>query len=290
MKQRLKSIRPPATPRLSVTITLTIAASLLTALAGVVGNIATASIPEGLKPYLSYAWLVLLVLVILGIVVTAWQAWYDSGQTVNSAAPASSQTSLAPVSATSLSSPAAQSVSMQQSAPAALPQSNSAPANTSAASTLPTTSSTPAAGSSLYHSCMLSYSTEDEQFVKKLYADLQAQGVSCWLAEQDIKQGDKLREDIYRAIRQQDKLLLVLSHHAIESKWVEEEVDVALDRERQQVGALLLFPIRLDEAVFTTEKYWAITVRQRRIGDFRQWQDDAAYQQALQRLLRDLHV
>jgi TIR domain len=141
-----------------------------------------------------------------------------------------------------------------------------------------------------YHSCVLSYATEDEPFVTKLYADLQAQGVPCWLAEQDGKLGDKLRADIYRAIRQKEKLLLILSQNAIESTWVEEEVDVALDREHQQSGTLMLFPVRLDESVFTTEKYWAITVRQRRIGDFRQWQNDAEYQRALQRLLRDLQV
>lgn len=148
---------------------------------------------------------------------------------------------------------------------------------------------TPNTGSA-YHSCVLSYATEDQAFVEKLYADLQASGVDCWCAEHDVKQGEKLREEIYRAIRQQKKLLLVLSQHAIESKWVEEEVDVALDREHQQLGTWLLFPLRLDETVFTTDKYWAITVRQRRIGDFRQWQDDEAYQRALQRLLRDLQV
>lgn len=288
MKRRLKNLRPPATPRLSVTITLTIIASLLTALAGVMGNIATASLPDGLKPYLSYAWLVLLVLVLLGIVVTAWQAWYDSGQGANTA-PVSAQSAASP-GASSPSSPTSQSASTPANTPVALLQPFSAPANAPVPSTQQITSPAPASGSSLYHSCVLSYATEDEQFVKKLYADLQAQGVPCWLVEQDGRIGDKLRADIYRAIRQQDKLLLILSHHAIESKWVEEEVDVALDREHGQLGTLLLFPIRLDESVFTTEKYWAITVRQRRIGDFRQWQDDAVYQQALQRLLRDLHV
>ncbi len=127
---------------------------------------------------------------------------------------------------------------------------------------LPTEAQPTTISSLTYHTCVMSYATEDEPFVKKLYADLQARGVRCWLAEQDGKLGDKLRADIYQAIRQQDKLLLVLSQNAIESKWVEEEVDVALDREHQQPGLSLLFPIRLDQSIFTTEKYWAITVRQ----------------------------
>lgn len=267
MKQRLKSIRPPVTPRVSVTISMTIIAMILSALAGVIGNLASATIPDGIKPYLSYSWLVLGVLVLLGIIITTWQIWYSSGQTMNSS-----------------------SASTPPSRPS-LPSSGSSMAATSLAPvTLPTASPAPVAGSSLYHTCVISYATEDERFAKKLYADLQAQGVSCWLADQDGRLGDKLRAEIYQAIRQLDKLILVLSQNAIESQWVEEEVDVALDREHQQPVTFLLFPLRLDEAVFTTEKYWAITVRQRRIGDFRQWQQDTEYQQALQRLLRDLHV
>jgi hypothetical protein len=83
---------------------------------------------------------------------------------------------------------------------------------------------------------------------------------------------------------------IVLSEHAIGSVWVEEEVDAALDREHQQKGTYLLFPIRLDDQVLQTSKAWAIAVRQRYIGDFRQWTDDVMHQRALQRLLRDLHT
>ena len=99
-----------------------------------------------------------------------------------------------------------------------------------------------------------------------------------------------MRDEIYGAIQRQDKLLIILSEHAIGSKWVEEEVDVALDREHRQNGTYLLFPIRLDDQVLKAHKAWAIAVRQRYIGDFRQWSDDVMYQQALQRLLRDLHT
>ncbi|HET8841451.1 MAG TPA: toll/interleukin-1 receptor domain-containing protein [Ktedonobacteraceae bacterium] len=139
-----------------------------------------------------------------------------------------------------------------------------------------------------YYSCVLSYASEDREFVQKLYTDLQASGVPCWYAEQDLRQGDKIRAEIYQAIHRQEKLLLVLSQYAIKSLWVEEEVDAALDREHQQPGTYLLFPLRLDDAAFPAEKYWVVTVRQRYIGDFRLWKKDTSYQQALQRLLRDL--
>src|SRR5258708_11712340 len=90
-----------------------------------------------------------------------------------------------------------------------------------------------------YHNCVISYSTEDQQFVNKLYGDLKARGVPCWLADQDGKISNKLRLEIYQAISQLDKVVLILSKNAIESPWVEEEVDVALDHERQHPGTLL---------------------------------------------------
>ena len=163
--------------------------------------------------------------------------------------------------------------------------SSTKPSSLPASAPTPVTQST---SSSPYHSCILSYATEDQSFAEKLHADLTQQGVSCWFAPHDLKMGDKLRDKIYEAIQRQDKLLIVLSEHAIGSAWVEEEVEAALDREHQHQGTFLLFPIRLDDQVLQTSKAWAVAVRQRYIGDFRQWTDDVIYQRALQRLLRDL--
>ena len=50
----------------------------------------------------------------------------------------------------------------------------------------------------------------------------------------------------------------------------------------------MLFPVRVDDTVFDTEESWAAKVRQRHIGDFRQWKQHDAYQKAFDRLLRDL--
>lgn len=145
--------------------------------------------------------------------------------------------------------------------------------------------------SSDYHTCVLSYATEDQAFAEKLHADLQNKGVSCWFAPHDLKVGDKLRAQIYEAIQKRDKLLLILSEHAVKSDWVEREVELAFEQERQPPETLVLFPIRLDDAVMQTNTAWAGDIRRIRfIGDFRQWQDAAAYQLALHRLLRDLHA
>ena len=52
----------------------------------------------------------------------------------------------------------------------------------------------------------------------------------------------------------------------------------------------MLFPVRLDDAVMTTNEAWAAQLRQRNIGDFRRWKEPAEYQKSLDRLLRDLAV
>jgi hypothetical protein len=54
---------------------------------------------------------------------------------------------------------------------------------------------------------------------------------------------------------------------------------------------VVLFPIRIDNAVISTAEPWAVKLRdQRNIGDFRQWEKPAEYQESLDRLLRDLRA
>lgn len=94
-----------------------------------------------------------------------------------------------------------------------------------------------------YHSCFISYSSKDETLARRLHADLQANGVRCWFAPEDMKIGDKIRARIDEAIHLQEKLLLLLSKHSLESNWVEDEVEAALEKEqRQQRDVLDLFP------------------------------------------------
>jgi hypothetical protein len=139
-----------------------------------------------------------------------------------------------------------------------------------------------------YYSCFISYSTKDDAFAQRLHADLQQNNVRCWFAPEDMKIGDKIRLRIDESIRIHDKLLLVLSEHSVTSQWVEHEVEHALDLEKER-GTPVLFPIRLDEAVMESQVGWAGNVRRmRHIGDFSRWKDPDTYQQAFDRLLRDL--
>jgi uncharacterized protein YjbI with pentapeptide repeats len=147
-----------------------------------------------------------------------------------------------------------------------------------------------------FYSCFISYSTQDQRFADRLYADLQAKGVRCWFAPEDVRGGKKLHEQIDEAIRVHDKLLLVLSDASMNSEWVATEIAKARRRERRE-DRRMLFPISLvpfdrirewESFDADTGKDSAREVREYFIPDFSTWKDHDSYQKALHRVLRDL--
>jgi len=138
-----------------------------------------------------------------------------------------------------------------------------------------------------FYSCFISYSSQDDDFARRLHSDLQSNKVRVWFAPEDMKIGDKILERLDHSIRIHDKLLLVLSEQSIDSDWVEDEVTTAFEEERRRKKTVL-FPIRLDNAVMDTNKAWAAKMRQRHIGDFTGWKNHDSYKKAFDRLLRDL--
>jgi uncharacterized protein YjbI with pentapeptide repeats len=141
-----------------------------------------------------------------------------------------------------------------------------------------------------FYSCFISYSSKDQAFAERLHADLQNGGVRCWFAPHDMPIGAKIIDALDEAIRLRDKVLLILSEGAIASDWVEGEVTRALDEERTR-KQLVLFPVRLDDAVMQTSEAWARLLRgQRNIGDFSGWKEHDSYQKSFERLMRDVRV
>ena len=139
-----------------------------------------------------------------------------------------------------------------------------------------------------FYSCFISYSSKDQEFAERLYADLQGKGVRCWFAPHDLPIGAKTWDGIDQEIRTRDKVLLILSEGAIASDWVEDEVTTAFAEERHR-DELVLFPLRLDNAVMDTDEPWAGKLRDNRnICDFTGWKDHEAYKATLDRVLRDL--
>ncbi len=133
-----------------------------------------------------------------------------------------------------------------------------------------------------YYSCFISYSTLDQEFAARLYADLQVEHVRCWFAPHDLQGGRKTHEQIDEAIRVYDKLLLILSKHSMDSEWVKAEILMARRRESKEKRRML-FPIRLVN--FKRISEWkcldpytgedsAAELRQYYIPDFSVWKTD----------------
>jgi hypothetical protein len=147
-----------------------------------------------------------------------------------------------------------------------------------------------------FNSCFISFSTKDEEFADLLYGDLTKNGVDCWFSSHNMRSGEKIHEQIDRAILLMDRLLLILSEHSIQSSWVETEIAKARKRELSEKRRML-FPLRLVD--FETLRAWkcfdpdtgmdsAQEIRAYFIPDFSDWKQPPAYKKALNRLLRDL--
>ena len=147
-----------------------------------------------------------------------------------------------------------------------------------------------------FHSCFISYSGRDEEFARRLHSRMREAQLRVWFALEDMKGGDKLHDQIDRAIQVHDRLLLVLSESSMQSKWVETEIRRARKVELRE-GRRKLFPIRLVsyEALqewtcidSTTGEDLAEEVRSYFIPDFSNWKNHDDLEQAFARLLADL--
>jgi hypothetical protein len=119
-----------------------------------------------------------------------------------------------------------------------------------------------------FYSSFINFSVKDTPVAERLYADLQSQDVRCWHTPEDLKIGEMIPVGIDRSIRVHDKLLLILSKNSLGSEWVEKEVETAMERERTE-KRIVLFPVRIDDAVMQIENGWPADIRRsRNIGDF----------------------
>lgn len=147
-----------------------------------------------------------------------------------------------------------------------------------------------------FYSLFISHSSRNKDFAQKLHDDLQANGVRCWLDNEDMKGGRKLEEQIDKAIRSHERMLLVISPESIASPWVSTEIAKARKIEDEE-GRQVLFPIRLcgmeeikkwKEFDADIGKDSAKEIREYMIPDFSDWKNPASYQKAFEKLLRDL--
>lgn len=147
-----------------------------------------------------------------------------------------------------------------------------------------------------FYSCFISYSHQDEGFATRLHSRLRDVYIRVWFAPEDIRGGQKLHEQIDRAIQIHDRLLVVLSESSLRSEWVMTEIRKARKAEIKEKRRKL-FPIRLIDYELLREwecfdadtgKDLAVEVREYFIPDFSNWKDHDSFEVAFEKLLRDL--
>ena len=153
-----------------------------------------------------------------------------------------------------------------------------------------------------FFSCFISYARADHAFADYLRHRLLKSNVSCWQDTQDMRGGIYWRGQIYDAIEKQDKLVLVCSRASLTRAAVVEEILETIDRERR-TGTQKLFPIRLDDYVFSEEldriartkvatgewkENWVVYVRSYHIPDFSRWNEPRPFRREFTKLVEVL--
>jgi hypothetical protein len=92
----------------------------------------------------------------------------------------------------------------------------------------------------------ISHSSHDKPFVKRLASALLSEGFPVWLDSWKLELGDSLLDKIYDGIDASSMVILVVSQYAVESGWVNRELNAALSKEGQ-VKRKFLIPVKIDD-------------------------------------------
>jgi len=149
-----------------------------------------------------------------------------------------------------------------------------------------------------FYSCFISYNQADEVFARRLHAQLQDQGIRCWLDQHQMLPGDDIYEKIQEGIKLWDKVLLCCSKTSLTSWWVDNEIDTAFEKERRLMrdrGEKVLVLIPLDTDGYLLSGEWKSgkekQVRTRIAGNFKGWKkNNDLFERELEKVIRALRT
>src|SRR5262249_20158364 len=95
------------------------------------------------------------------------------------------------------------------------------------------------------HDVFISYSSRDKPTADAVCAELESQGLRCWIARRDVLPGREWGEAITAAIEEAQVLVMVFSRRANESRHLRREVARAVDR------GIAIVPFRIENAMPT---------------------------------------
>ncbi len=147
-----------------------------------------------------------------------------------------------------------------------------------------------------FYSVFISYSHADKPFARQLHDRLQGRGIRCWLDEHQLLPGQKIHVEVDRGIRQWDKVLLCCSQHSLTSWWVNNEIELAIQKEQRlwkERGeeVLALIPLNLDGYMFNPEWHsgWKGQITERLAADFTGWEHShVKFEEQLERVVKAL--
>jgi len=138
-----------------------------------------------------------------------------------------------------------------------------------------------------YDSCFISYGRPDKEFAHRLYRDLKAQGIECWIYDEDSLPGDETWAGIDSERRFADRILMVCSVESLGRAGVKKELETQVDEDPNKLIPVSRDADWLDEG-FTVDRGLGNLMpflRNRNYADF----TTRPYVVALNRLVKALH-
>ncbi|MFC1512351.1 toll/interleukin-1 receptor domain-containing protein, partial [Candidatus Latescibacterota bacterium] len=142
-------------------------------------------------------------------------------------------------------------------------------------------------GQNEYFSCFISYAEEDREVAEKVAEILRFNNIRCWFFPKDAITGKGVWEEIDEAIKEYDKLIPILSNVSLKKPAVIREIKRGLHEERKR-NERVLFPIRIDAAIFSWGHELAVDLQDIVIADFTSWRLMTSYSRELHKFLTDL--
>jgi hypothetical protein len=136
----------------------------------------------------------------------------------------------------------------------------------------------------------ISYSHANGQFVDKIGHRLAEKGIRYWRDVHEVKAG-RIEKQIGGVIRQHPTVLLVLSKDLLSSDWVEHEVRLARELEKETARDVLC-PVSLDDS--WKDGRWPKRVMEQivqyNILDFSAWKDGSKFEDMFRKLIEALKL
>ena len=124
----------------------------------------------------------------------------------------------------------------------------------------------------------ISYSRKNETFAERLARDLGDAGLDVWIDLRQIIGGELWQKEIFRGLQRAEFVILCLSPTALESEWVQREIEIAREQDKR------IFPVMVETSFSQIQQHpslaWLLDIQ---FIDFVE-----RYEQAFPELLRAL--